>query len=257
MNSIDSIILGIIQGLTEFLPVSSSGHLAMATFLGISGSEADLTFFIILHCGTLLALSIIIRKDIMDLLNKRKDLIIPLVITTSVTAVIAIPLKKLIEKSIESVIMVAIGFAVTTALILIGEFFHKAIKEKKNKISIVMSVIIGIFQGITPFAGVSRSGATISSGLFAGLDRETAVKYSFLLAIPAIGGALILDIGNIAACSSGFFPLLCGFLTAFASGYIALKVLFSIIKTNYYIFFALYTFLLSITMLLYGIFNGT
>lgn len=257
MGIMDSIILGIIQGLTEFLPVSSSGHLAIAKFLGIAGSEADLTFFIILHCGTLLALLIIMRKDIMELLNKRRDLIIPLVITTSVTAVIAIPLKKLIEKSIESVIMVAIGFAVTTVLILIGEFFYKAIKEKKNKISIVMSVIIGIFQGMTPFAGVSRSGTTISSGLFVGLDRTTAVKYSFLLAIPAIGGALILDIGHITAFSSSFFPLLCGFLAAFVSGYIALKVFFRIIQTNHYIFFGIYTFLLSITMLLFGIFNGT
>jgi len=253
MTILDAIILGIIQGLTEFLPVSSSGHLALAELLGLTDAAADpesfLAFSIVLHMGSLLAVLIVMRKDIVNILTRERQWLMPLAVTTIVTAAIAIPLKKLIEKSLHSGIIIAIGFAVTAVFILVGELVYKKRTAKKEKLTIGMSIIIGLFQSITPFPGVSRSGTTISSGLFLGLEREIAVRYAFLLAIPAIIGAFVFDMGNIAQLEWGAAPII-GFVTAFAAGLVALKLLFRIVKTKYYLTFSLYTFLLSITTLI-------
>ncbi len=248
MSILDAIILGIIQGLTEFLPVSSSGHLALAEFFGLEGGS-NMAFSILLHLGSLLAVLIVMRRDILALFKKDRHWLLPLFITTAVTAAIAIPLKKVFEDSTKSGIMIAIGFIVTAILILAGELMYKKITNKKENVTIGMSIIIGIFQSITPFPGVSRSGTTISSGLFLGLKREQAVRYAFLLAIPAIIGAFIFDIVDISRLAWGWAPIL-GFLAAFISGYAALKILFRIVKTKYYLIFSAYTFIMAIVTLI-------
>lgn len=255
MSIFESIILGLVQGLTEFLPVSSSGHLAAAELMGLGGGEADIAFNIVLHLGTLAAIFTALRRDIREVLTTERRLIMPLFISTAVTAAIAIPLEKVIDKSFQSAIMIACGFAVTAVLIVLGEIVYRKTQQKKSTVSVRMSVLIGGLQGIAVFPGVSRSGTTISAGFFAGLDRDKAVRYAFFLAIPAILGAVVLKIDDI----TGFrnIPALCaGFAAAFISGYAALALLFRIIRTRYYLVFAGYTFVLAVGMLIYGLMHG-
>ena len=255
MTIIDSIILGIIQGITEFLPISSSGHLALADIFGIISEgepQEKIAFYILLHMGTLCAILLYLRKDITRILTKDRKMITPLLISTAVTAAIAIPLEKFIEKSFQSVIIIGAGLLFTAIMIVIGEYVHRRRDLNNNSVSIRSSVIIGLFQGITPFPGISRSGTTISSGFLCGLDRESAAKYSFLLAIPAIAGAFIFDIDSIIHIK-GAVPAVTGFITSFIFGYAAIALLLRIVKTHYFIFFSLYTAILGLSLILYRV----
>ena len=153
MNIIESIILGIIQGLTEFLPISSSGHLALADIFGfLSEAEGEqvIAFFIILHMGTLLAVILYMRKDITHIVTSEQRLIIPIMISTVITAAVAIPLKKVIDYSSRSVIIIGVGLLFTAGIIAIGEYVHRRRHLKKNTVSIPISMIIGLPGSAAP-----------------------------------------------------------------------------------------------------------
>ena len=168
--------------------------------------------------------------------------------TTAVTGIIGLTLKKVIEKSFKQVIIVAIGFIITAILIAAGEFVYRRISGRTNRITLWRSALVGFFQGIAAFPGISRSGATISAGFFTGLDRETAVRYSFLVSILAIPGAFVMELKNITTIE-GFLIPAAGFAAAFVSGFVALKALLRIVKTKYYILFAAYTYILGLILL--------
>ena len=253
MNIWHAIILGIIQGATEFLPVSSSAHLAIAAQCHLGGIHADMAFFLILHAGTLIAVLIGTRKTLYEILTTQRSLLIPISIATICTAVIAIPLQKMIEKSFDSTIIIGCGLLCTTLIIIIGDRISRKKKATKEIVTTRMGIFIGTLQGITPFPGISRSGTTISAGLLSGLTREAAVRFSFLLAIPAIGGALLLDFKDISSIQAGYTAAILGFFSAFASGYLALKLLLKLISTKYYVYFAGYTLILSIVLITYSI----
>ena len=256
MTLFQVIFLGLLQGLTEFLPVSSSGHLALAQhWLAI---ENPLTFDITLHLGTLVAVFIFFRNTLLTLLRdtlkavKDRDLHkVPSVVWfTSIGAVpvtvIGICVKGSIETIFFNLSVVGVGFLVTSGLLFLADFLIKKNKPPK-KMSWEDSLVIGLFQAVAVLPGISRSGSTVSAGIFRSLNREDAFTFSFLLAIPAILGALVLDLADMEFTSTHApQEYVVGFLTAFASGYVALSLFKRIVVRKNLSWFSFYCLVLGI-----------
>ena len=264
MTLFQSIILGLIQGLAEFLPVSSSGHLALAQKI-FSLDEIPILFDVILHLATLLAVVLVFRKTIWRLLcvlgrflaRKTKDedaddlsMILAIIIATIVTAVFGLILNKIIpDLPLQAVF---IGFIITALVLHLSSLYSRKkqtpVKDATKKISIPQALIVGFAQGIGVMPGISRSGSTISSALFCNIDRETAGTFSFLLSIPAILGAFILEVKDLDQLSSSvpLLSLIAGCIAAFLSGLFALKVLLRLIKKGRLEYFAFYLIPLAI-----------
>ncbi len=259
MTNFQAIILGVIQGLTEFLPVSSSGHLVLCQqFFGLK--EEELFFDISVHMGTLVAVMIFFRKEIFAILTslflyiksfKQKGLkpdenikLAFLIIAGSVpTAIIGLGFKKMADTIFASV------FIVGCSLIVTG-FFLWATKKIKSggkgigDFSFPKALIIGTVQGFAILPGISRSGSTIAAGLFLGLKREMAARYSFLLSIPAILGAEILSLKDVGPGASFDMPVIYGTLTSFVVGYCSLMLLMYIVNKGRIHIFAPYCWIL-------------
>lgn len=309
MTIIQGILLGILQGITEFLPVSSSGHLAVAQHLFGLG-EVPVLFDIFLHLATLAAVILYFRKTIGRLFcilgrwiarrpepaaanaNGRgitKNLagndsvgrrtILMVILTTAITGAIGVVFEKVLPKlfGVESfsalpLTFVCAGFIITALLLVVSSVVQKK-NELKNQsaqssekvdgssdvdsapkgLSVVQSLIIGFAQGIGTLPGISRSGSTIAGALFSGVDRVTAGDYSFIVSIPAILGAFVLelkDIGSVAG-AIGPEPVIAGCAAAFASGYIALTWLMRIIHKGRLEWFAAYLIPLGILGLIF------
>lgn len=273
MNIFQSTILGIIQGITEFLPVSSSGHLVLFQHL-LGLKEAELLFDITVHLGTLAAVVIFFRREINTIIISvfrycktafktgsftlsKDDLetkFALLIIAGSVpTAIIGLMFHKIADQLFSS------GFITGLMLILTGLilFFTRFIKKlpKENKFfSFKDALIIGISQGLAVMPGLSRSGTSISAGLFLGLNHETAAKYSFLLSIPAIVGASILSFADMS--NSNLIPsetILAGVISSCASGYFALKFLVYIVKKGRLHYFSPYCLAIGLITIISGI----
>lgn len=268
MTILQSIFLGILQGIAEFLPISSSGHLAIVQAL-FGLDEVPLLFDVFLHLATLFAVCIFFWKQIWALLcvfgrwitRKATDddkpaliTILALVLGTCVTGVFGIVLQKLLPEMPTKVICG--GFLVTAALLIVSsrvKFSGHRIKSdgqqestdsaiNTGNVSVKQGLFLGFAQGIGVLPGISRSGITISAGLFAGLDRKTAGEFSFLLSIPAILGAFVLELKDLGEVSTqvGILPLIIGCLCAFVAGFAALKFLMAIIKKGKLEWFAVY-----------------
>jgi len=247
MTIIDSAILGILQGLTEFLPVSSSGHLVLGQdFLGINqpGNE----FEIVVHLGTLFSVLIFFRTDIISLLGfsnqKYSNRYILYIITGTFPAVIiGLVFKDSISLFFDNRIVV--GYAlIFTSFILFLSFFKRL--NNKN-ISFLLAFIIGCSQAIAIIPGVSRSGITICTAILLGIPSKEAAKFSFMLAIPVISGAGLLsflDSSNITGIP--IFAGLVGFFSSFFIGLIALKWLLSLLEKGKLYYFGIYCFLIGI-----------
>lgn len=210
MNLIQAILMGIVQGLSEFLPISSSAHLVFTSnfykvFKGIEivqHSNEEVFFDIMLHFGTLIAVLIFFRKEILSILKalihafKTKDysnheakLGLYIILGTFITILLALPLNKVAEKLVFSPSIVGSLLIITGITLFVSEYISKNVTAKKDKVDLKSSILIAIAQGLAVLPGFSRSGWTIATGLFTGLDRLTAAKYSFLLSIPIILGA--------------------------------------------------------------------
>lgn len=243
MTVIQSFLLGLLQGIAEFLPISSSGHLKIAQAL-FGLEEVPLLFDVILHLATLLAVMIFFRKKIIELLCfKDKKYIVDVIAATFVTGVLGIVVKKLIDDDRLSIKFTCAGLIVTAVILFVSSLVEKKREpvEKKTP-SLVQSLFVGLCQGIGTLPGISRSGSTIAGGLFCGLDREVAGEFSFIVSIPAILGAFLLEAKDLGEVTStvGIVPLVVGFLTAFVSGYFALSVLMKLIKKGRLEWFAFY-----------------
>jgi len=273
MTTVKAIILGLIQGLAEFLPISSSGHLALfKNMLGLE--QVPLVFDVILHMATLLAVVIVFWKRIAGMLKalwlfiskgrvglrigdgqdqdtqENLAVIPPLLAATVITAVLGYAIQKYFNG--ENIKLVAARMLITAAILGLT-FFAKPGTKKLGSIGIGRSVLIGMAQGVGVFSGISRSGITISAGIFSGLDREAAGEFSFLLSIPAILGALVLtlkDAGSMMAEVSAAHLVL-AFVAAFLSGYLALKFLMKIVKNGKLYWFAPYLLLVGAAGLLF------
>ena len=218
-----AIFLAIVQGLTEFLPVSSSGHLVL--FQKIFGVNIDcLLFDIVLHLGTLVAVFVIYHKSIFEIIKhpfceKAKKL----VVATVPTVLVALVLKEAVKNSFQGDFLF-VGFMVTAVIMFMADYSAKHNYQYKN-LGYGNAVVMGLFQGLAIFPGISRSGSTITAGITQGVRRSESAEFSFLMSIPAILGSLVFELFDISSGSfSVSFPvLLAGFLFSAISGYFAIK----------------------------------
>lgn len=276
MTIIQSILLGALQGLAEFLPISSSGHLKIAQKL-FNLDDIPLLFDIFLHLATLLAVFIFFRKEILEfflvlfrwIFRKPEPLsknvnglcitdkagqktIIAILVTTFITGILGILSSKVIPDL--PIQFVFIGFFLTSAFLIISGILSKRQKsDEYNGITIKQSILIGFMQGIGTLPGVSRSGSTIAGALFGGVKRNLAGEYSFIVSIPAILGAFLLELKDLSQMNSviGILPLLIGCLTSFVVGYFSLSVLMKIIKKGKLEWFAAYLIPMAILGLIF------
>lgn len=261
MTILQAIILGLIQGLTEFIPVSSSGHLVLAHyFFGITGT--GLSFDVALHIGTLLALLIYFYKDLWIMVRavftkQPESRLAWLLAAATVPAVIVgVLLESAAETAFRSPRLVAINLAVVAVLMLIAErYYHTHIKKPTtlDKISNKQALVMGISQATAIIPGVSRSGSTITAGLFMGMDRVAATRFSFLLGIPIILGAVIKVFTDKQAFQQlqdekAIFAV--GIITAFLSGLFAIRFMLRYLAKHSLAIFAYYRITLSIIVLL-------
>ena len=249
MDILEAIILGIIQGLTEFLPVSSSGHLELAkAILGdASVPEESLTFTVVLHFATVLSTLVIFRKEIIEICKGlfqfkwNDDCKFSLKIIISMLPAVIIGL--LFEKELESffggnIRLVGCMLLLTALLLLLAD---KA-KNTKKEVSFSNAILIGISQAIAMLPGISRSGATISSSVLLGVDRTKAAKFSFLMVVPLIFGKIGSDVlsGDINLQSSQIVPIAAGFIAAFLAGLLACKWMISLVQKSKLSYFSIY-----------------
>ncbi|MBU1697685.1 MAG: undecaprenyl-diphosphate phosphatase [Proteobacteria bacterium] len=271
MELYQGIILGIIQGLTEFLPVSSSGHLVLGQiFFGIT--ESQLPFDISVHMGTLLAVLVVYASDIRailvsvfgfiskaftlkpitHLLKEDKNLqLAGLIIIGSIpTAFIGLILKQFEHILFASEVLVGFMLILTGTILWASKNFYFS-KSKKDGFSIKKALIIGVGQGLAVTPGISRSGTTIALGMFLGLDRHNAAKFSFLLSIPAILGAQILSIKDMINSGLVIDPItVYATIASFITGLLALKLLLSLVHSGRFHLFAPYCWLIGSLVLL-------
>ena len=241
------IILGIIQGFTEFFPVSSSGHLVIAQrALGMSGEE--LAISIVLHLGTLFALIIFFFKDIIKLLGDLKTLAL-IILVTLITGIIGIAGKDFFESLFSSPKLIAVAFAITGAILL---FTRKFTEAKKPEANFKDAFILGFTQALAIIPGISRSGATISTLLFRGIEWEACFRFSFLVSIPVILGAALLEARKIdSLIQHDFTNLAMGFIFSLLSGLAALGILKRVMQRAKFYYFGYYCILLALVTVLF------
>lgn len=250
LDILSAIILGAVQGISEFLPISSSGHLVLVPAL--LGIETGLAFDTILHIGTLVAIFTFFWKDIINLIKgfilsiidltegvdifKRELHRVPekrfawlIIVGTIPTGIMGILLKDAIETIFRGTLFVGIFLLVTAAVLYYSER-HSSGQITQKDMSFKQALIVGICQGLAVFPGISRSGSTIASGLCLGLNREYAARYSFLLSIPAVIGAGLIQIKDIATLDASASVLLAGFISSVIFGYLSIKLLMKMIK---------------------------
>lgn len=260
MSVIDAIILGIIQGLTEFLPVSSSGHLEIAkAILGEESLPKDsMLFTVILHFATALSTLVVFRKDIYNLFKGaikegwNDDLKFMTKIAISMVPAVIIGL--LFEDQLEVLFdgqLLLVGFMLMiTALLL---FLADKAKDTNKKVSFLDSLIIGVSQAIALLPGISRSGATISTSVLLGNDKSKAARFSFLMVVPLILGKIAKDLlsGDIQIENSNFLPMSIGFIAAFLAGLAACTWMIKLVKRSKLTYFAIYCFVIGLSTIIY------
>ena len=249
MSAIEAIILGIIQGLTEFLPVSSSGHLELAkAVLGDQSlPEESLLFTVVLHFATALSTIVIFRKEIAEIFtgllqfkwNEQAEFSVKIILSMIPAAVIGVIFNDQIEALFSRQILLVGAMLILTGLLL---FLADRAKNTNKKVTYSSALLIGISQAIAILPGISRSGATISTSVLLGIDRERAARFSFLMVVPLILGKMAKDLleGGIAKSQMEILPLVLGALAAFISGLIACQWMISLVKKSQLIYFSFY-----------------
>ena len=265
MSILNAIILGVLQGLTEFLPVSSSGHLVlMQKIFGIT--EPTLFFDTMLHVGTLFAVFTVLWRDIWGILRRIiQPLTLYLIIATIPAVVLALAFGDVIEHAFESGKFLGVCFLITTALLVTAEFLSRRANalgglKSGDKMNWLDALIIGIMQAVAIAPGISRSGATISGALSRKLDRDFAARFSFLLSIPAILGAVVLqskdlvkgDLPSAAQSgeSIGAAAIIAGTLCAAVVGFFSMKLMLKVVREKSLFGFAIYTAVLGILVII-------
>lgn len=270
MSVLQSIALGVLQGVAEFLPISSSGHLALAeAFFSL---DEPLVFDVLLHIATLIVVCVFFRKTIADLFcalfrmilrkpideriagkseltatdERARKTVVAIIVATVFTGVLGFFFEKIIRDfPIQSV---CIGFIITAFLLILSRKIGARIEEararenaRQKNLTVVQAAVIGIFQGIGVLPGISRSGATITGGLLAGVSRSACGEFSFIVSIPAILGAFLFELKDLAFLSeTNFLQLALAFISSLAAGWVSLSFLMRIIKKGALVFFAFY-----------------
>ena len=268
MSWLQALILGLVQGLTEFLPVSSSGHLAIGReILGVEAS-GDLVFEVVVHTATVLATIVVFRKEIWKLLcglfkfkyNDETDYILKICVSMIPVFIVGVFFKDFVEDLFCSLVVVGIALMVTALLLFFSDMAsgrraaQKGLrKDCRNGIGYGQAFIVGLGQALAAVPGLSRSGTTISTGLLCGMKREAVAQFSFLMVLVPIMGEAFLDLvgGDMAASTVGTGALAVGFLAAFLSGLFACKVMISLVKRAKLKWFALYCAVVGIMVLIF------
>lgn len=276
MTLLQSILMGIIQGLTEFLPVSSSGHLAIFKILFGVNTDTGILFDVLLHVGTLIAVCIVYYKDIVRLIvefvkividgiynlrvlifklikkededyrriitNSYRKFVMLIIVATIPTGIIGYLGQDLVTACSEWLIVVGVCLLITAVLLFISDRVPDGYKRPKQ-VTATNAFVIGICQGLATMPGISRSGTTIAACVISGFDRKFAVKYSFILSIPAILGALVLqlkDLGEVALVAGEARNYIIGMIVAAVVGYVCIKTLLVIVKKKKFTYFGFY-----------------
>ncbi len=276
MSLLQSIFMGILQGLTEFLPVSSSGHLALFRIMFDVNTDTGLLFETMLHIGTLAAVCIVFWKDIWNLIlavlhiiadiavnlvtffssfraaskpkyrriinSAYKKFVILIIVTTIPTAIIGLLLSSWVEKASETLLVPGICLVITAIVLLVADMIPGGSKKVK-KATYPDAAVIGVAQGLATLPGLSRSGMTISACLLMGFDRSFAVRYSFIASIPAVIGANILELRHITEVTAsggniGFYVI--GMVIAGVVGYFCIRLMMYVVRSNKFQYFAYY-----------------
>jgi len=264
MDFIEAIVLGIIQGLTEFLPVSSSGHLELAkAILGdTSIPQESLTFTVVLHFATALSTVVVFRKEVAEIFkglfqfkwNEESKFSLKIIVSMIPAVIVGL----LFEKELEAffggkILLVGSMLLVTAVLLLLAD----SAKQTDKKVSYLNAIIIGVSQAIAMLPGISRSGATISTSVLLGVDRSKAARFSFLMVVPLIFGKIAKDLmsGEINFASSEILPLSAGFLAAFIAGLLACTWMISLVKKSKLSYFAIYCAVVGFIAIGYSLMN--
>jgi len=264
MDILHAIILGIVQGLTEFLPVSSSGHLEIVKALlnNKNIGEQSMLMTVVLHGATALSTIYIFRNDIIIIIKglysgvkEQVNFSIKIILSMIPAAFIGLFWEDEIEAIFGGDLILVGAMLIVTALLL---FFADKAKITDKKISFLNAIIIGVSQAIAILPGISRSGATISTSVLLGIDKEKSARFSFLMVVPLILGKISKDIfsGDISFSSSESLPLLFGFISAFIIGIIACKWMIKIVKNSQLSYFAIYCALIGFSIITYNIINA-
>ena len=288
MEWFEAILLGLVQGLTDFLPVSSSGHLVIGReVLGVEASD-DLAFEVIVHAATVLSTIVVFRKQIWSLLkgffcglrglkverrdgslslvcNDQTDYLLKICVSMIPIFIVGIFLKDYVESLFGSIIGVGVALLVTAVLLFFSDMASgkglalrtksdQPAKEYRNGISYWQALAVGIGQAVAVAPGLSRSGTTISTGLICGVKREVMAQFSFLMVLVPILGEAFLEIvgGGFAESSVGALPLLLGFISAFVSGLLACKVMIALVNKAKLSWFALYCVLAALSIFIFA-----
>lgn len=262
MSILEAIILGIVQGLTEFLPVSSSGHLEIGNaLLGVDG-ESNLLFATAVHAGTVLSTIVVFRKQIWEIIrgvfkftmNPGMQMFLLILISTIPVLFVGVILKDQVESLfVSNLTLVGAMLLVTATLLTISKF----VPNKQRPMTVKSAFIMGIAQAIAVLPGLSRSGSTIATGLIMGIDREKVASFSFLMALIPITGAAMLDLigGDFASAGAEFSPMVfvAGFLAAFVVGALACTVMIRLIKRDKLHWFAIYCAVIGVASIIYSL----
>jgi len=259
MNWFEALILGLIQGLTEFLPVSSSGHLEIAKSLFGVNPEASFYFTVAVHGATVLSTIVVFRREIVTLargtlkfrMNDETSYVLKIIVSMIPIGVAGLLLKEPIERMFNGN-MVFVGLMLLiTSLLLAGAHF---IRKRNRTISYLDAFIIGIAQAFAVIPGISRSGATIATGLMIGNSKDKIARFSFLMVLVPVIAANLLEIvtGEISNDSSGICIILIGFCAAFVAGYLACKWMVELVKRSKLIWFSMYCVIIGLLAVLLG-----
>lgn len=260
MNELQALILGIVQGLTEFIPVSSSGHLVVLhDWLGVTNES--LVFDVALHLGTLLALLIYFRKDLIKLVKSLftkgsySNLAVVLIVATIPAVIFGVLLQDLAETTFRSSFLVAFNMAAVAILMLVAEKYveNRPNSTKLKQMSKKQGLLVGLAQSVALIPGVSRSGVTITAGFFAGIDRSDATRFSFLLGIPIMIGAILKvfsDSSNFSQLGSEKSIFIIGILSAFVSGLFAIKFMIKFLSKHKLNIFAYYRIIFAVIIVI-------
>lgn len=282
MSLIQAIIMGVIQGATEFLPVSSSGHLALFKILFHVNTDTGLLFDVMLHLGTLIAIFIVYYKDIFRIIaeafkilhdlfvnlvrffqnkfgnaneeylkivtNNYRKFVILIIVSTIPTGIIGFAAVDFVEMASGILLIPGICLIVTSILLFLSDRVKEGGKGPKE-VSYTNGFVIGICQGIATLPGLSRSGTTITACLLSGFDRKFAVKYSFIMSIPAVLGAAILEIKDVSTAAVGgteFLYYMIGTAVAAIVGYVCIKTMLVVVRNKKFTIFSVYCFIIGI-----------
>jgi len=257
MTYFQAIILGLVQGFTEFIPVSSSGHLALIQ--SVFSLQNPLAYAIILHFGTFFSVLYFFRAKFIDLVRqiyidfknrKLNHTLILVIIATLPIVLVGLFIKDIVASFYQNHLVIAISFFLTSILLFLAAS-QKQFMKKLAQIKPIDALVIGIFQLLAVLPGVSRSGATVSASFLRQVNKKTAFYFSFLISLPATFGALVIESHDLAGVTQLSLPIiLVGIITSFISGLLALKLFKNFIIKDKLVYFAIYTFIVGVITLM-------